>query len=64
MRTLYEKRRGKVSSHADSALFYAKNFRFFAIYVVFARTRGERVKPVRTSGEKSVLVRTSFMDEY
>jgi len=35
-----------------SALFGAKNFGFFEIYGVFARTRGEGVEPVRTFCEQ------------
>jgi len=52
-----------------SALFEAKNFGFFEIYGVSARTRGEEVEPVRTffgqEGRVSIFrdfVRTSFMD--
>jgi len=52
-----------------SALFGAKKFRFFEIYAVSARTRGERVVPVRKfcrQGEEgqffSILCWTSFMD--
>jgi len=52
-----------------SALFGAKNARFFEIYGRFARTRVEGVEPVLTvfgKGEGSIFcdfVRTSFMDD-
>jgi len=35
-----------------SSLFGAKNFRFFEIYCVSARTRGRGVEPVRTFFEQ------------
>jgi len=51
-----------------SALFGAKNFRYFEIYCVSARTRGEEVDPMPIfcrQGEKGSIfrdfVRTSFM---
>jgi len=46
-----------------SSLFIAKNFSCFKIYGVFARTKGEGVKPMRKEGSIFCkFVRTSFMD--
>jgi len=40
-----------------SALFEAKNFGFFENFGVSERTMGKGVKPVRTSGEGSIVLR-------
>jgi len=39
-----------------SAIFGAKNFRFFEIYGASTRTRGERVEPVRTRRRVYIFV--------
>jgi len=47
-----------------SALFGAKNFGFFEIYDVSARTRKEGIEPMRTRGRSIFrdFVQMSFMD--
>jgi len=69
-RHLADKGGGGVLQIRTSALFDVKNFRFFKIYGVPARTRGREVETVRTFFELGVergsifrdFVRTSFMD--
>jgi len=68
--TLFGQRERGVLQMWTSAFFGGKNFRFFEIYGVSARTRREGVEPMRAffgqGGGVGVIfrdfVRTSFMD--